>query len=194
MGSFDLCHRLASKQCKQISVPWKCTQKYIIFSSIFRASSENPMSFIVSNNLTKLLHPYWSSNHRKCPHATSSESFADRQVKWNLEKPLQSDDGTEYSHIPLHTEEQDEFNFVTVLNCKCGRNAWQVSRRVRVHSAWQAGVSLSQMRCEGWTNHRMQVKSSSRCHPDTSQWGKQESRQPLWPKQYSPDQIQSITN
>jgi len=36
-------------------------------------------------------------------------------------KRLQSDDGTEYSHIPLHAEEQGEFNFVTVLNCKCGR-------------------------------------------------------------------------
>lgn len=110
----------------------------------------------------------------------------DRQVKWNLENPLQSDDGTEYSHITLHTEEQDEFNFVTVLNCKCGRNAWQLSRRVRVHSAWQAGVSLSQMRCEGWTNHLMQVKISSRCQP------MRKSGKPLWPKHNSLDQYNQL--
>lgn len=48
---------------------------------------------------------------------------------------------------------------------------------------------ISQMRCESWTNHLMQVKSFSLCHPDNpSQWGKQESRRPLWPKHKSFDQ------
>jgi len=91
-------------------------------------------------------------------------------------KPLQSDDGTEYSHIPLHAEEQGEFNFVTVLNCKCGRMLG------RSPEEWECTVPdrlvchISQMRCEGWTNHLMQVKSSSQCRPDSSsQWEKQES-------------------
>lgn len=48
---------------------------------------------------------------------------------------------------------------------------------------------ISQMRCEGWTNHLMQVRSSSRCHPDSSsQWGKPEKSLALWLKHKSLDQ------
>lgn len=60
---------------------------------------------------------------------------------------------------------QDEFNFMTVLNCKCRRNGWQCSRRMRegrqeLGKPDRLGCHIRQMRGEGRANHLAEVKSS----------------------------------
>lgn len=62
-------------------------------------------------------------------------------------------------------EGQDEFNFVTVLNCKCRRNGWQRSRRMRggrleLRKPDRLGCHIRQMRGEGTASHLAEVKSS----------------------------------
>lgn len=78
-----------------------------------------------------------------------------------------------------HPSGWDKFNFMTVLNCKCRRSAWQHARSIRRgkkkrrrRKSDRFGRHIRQMRAEGRANHVVEVKSFERRRSNCfSRWG-----------------------